>query len=139
MVAESELAKLSKDVYNDSGAPDGWERVKSYPNPDTGFFAALYFNPSTGEFVYAIRGTNSFFDGDITADRDLLMGQATAHVFTVRTLVQMVQNAGFMDIQAEYLMPPFEHYPRLRSIAEWLEGTPLRRFGVSICATMVKP
>lgn len=64
---------------------------------------------------------------------------ATARVFTTRALVQMVRDAGFTDIQAEYLMPPFERHPRLQPVAELLGRTPLRRFGVSICASMVKP
>lgn len=64
---------------------------------------------------------------------------ATARVFTTRALVQMARDAGFTDIQAEYMVPPFERHPRLQPIAERLGRTPLRRFGVSICATMVKP
>ena len=64
---------------------------------------------------------------------------ATARVFTARALAKMARDAGFTDIQAEYLMPPFERHPRLQKASERLGRTPLRRFGVSICATMLKP
>lgn len=64
---------------------------------------------------------------------------ATARVFTARGLVQMFQGVGFTDIQTEYMMPPFERHPGLRPISDFLGRTPLRRFGVSICATMTKP
>ena len=64
---------------------------------------------------------------------------ATARVFTVGDLSRLAEGAGFVNMQVDYLMPPFENYPRLQALAEWVGKTPLRRFGVSLCATMRKP
>ncbi|XDF36264.1 methyltransferase domain-containing protein [Paracidovorax avenae] len=64
---------------------------------------------------------------------------ATARVFSSARLVRMTEAAGFVDTRIDYLMPPFERHPRLQSLSAWLARTPLRRFGVSLCAVAVKP
>jgi len=53
-----ERARLAADVYNDSGAPEGWERLEDIDNPDTGFHAAIYRSQIDGQVVVAYRGTN---------------------------------------------------------------------------------
>ncbi|MRG99365.1 methyltransferase domain-containing protein [Xanthomonas sontii] len=64
---------------------------------------------------------------------------ATARVFSATGLVRMIGAAGFVDARIDYLMPPFERHPRLQPLSAWLARTPLRNFGVSLCAVAVKP
>lgn len=64
---------------------------------------------------------------------------ATARVFSKAELVRMIRTTGFVDVRIDYLMPPFERHPRLQPLSAWLARTPLRRFGVSLCAVVVKP
>ncbi|EYF08096.1 type VI secretion system tip protein TssI/VgrG [Chondromyces apiculatus] len=67
-----EMARLSQDVYKDSGAPEGWRRVPPEEMPpglrdqvwedkDSGFYAALY-ESEDGKKVIAFRGTNEAKD-----------------------------------------------------------------------------
>ncbi|NOS81439.1 MAG: hypothetical protein HOP32_07660 [Nitrospira sp.] len=53
MATTGDLANLSNDVYNLSGAPTGWTRVDSFTRP-TGFFGAVYQN-TNGEIFAATR------------------------------------------------------------------------------------
>lgn len=64
---------------------------------------------------------------------------ATARVFSAAALVRMIEQAGFVDVRIDYLMPPFERHPWLQPLSAWFARTPLRRFGVSLCAVAVKP
>jgi SAM-dependent methyltransferase len=63
---------------------------------------------------------------------------ATAALFTTRELRALAQQAGFVNFQADYMMPPFERVPALRGLSKAAEKTPAKLFGVSICAVMVK-
>ena len=67
-----EMARLSQDVYKDSGAPEGWRRIPPEEMPpglrdqvwedkDSGFYAAMYENEE-GKKVIAFRGTNEAKD-----------------------------------------------------------------------------
>lgn len=62
-----ERARLAADVYNDSGAPEGWVRRETF-DKWSGFYAAVYENKTTGETVLAYRGTNP------TSARDWVLG-----------------------------------------------------------------
>lgn len=59
-------AALAGDVYNDSGAPEGWKRLEMpaglTANSDNGFYAAAYQNNETGEIVVAYRGSQEVVD-----------------------------------------------------------------------------
>lgn len=73
-------ALLSMDVFNDSGAPEGFTRVSAEDlkalglNPadfsvdDLGFDAALYRDDNTGEFTLAFRGSEAGSYADIRED-----------------------------------------------------------------------
>src|SRR5262249_34184624 len=64
-----EAARLSGDVYNDSGAPEGWTRITGNDLPPelrnatfqsgTGFYAALYRNDIDGSYTLTYRGTEA--------------------------------------------------------------------------------
>ncbi|UQA56367.1 type VI secretion system tip protein TssI/VgrG [Polyangium aurulentum] len=62
-----ELARLSADVYNPSGAPEGWERLDHWEYP-SGFYAAAYRSRIDGSVVVAYRGTEPGTLGDWTAN-----------------------------------------------------------------------
>ena len=66
---------------------------------------------------------------------------ATARVFSKRGLRELGERAGFSLIGMETGYPPLEHRggPRLRSIMDWLETTPLRDFGLILAAAFSKP
>jgi type VI secretion system secreted protein VgrG len=52
-----ENARLSADSYNDTGAPEGWERLQNYQDPSSGFSATAYRSQIDGHVVVAYRGT----------------------------------------------------------------------------------
>ena len=66
---------------------------------------------------------------------------ATARVFSTTDITTFAAKAGFLKPNIDYIMPPFEHRKSnlLRSISRVLERSPLRCFGVSTCAVMLKP
>ena len=66
---------------------------------------------------------------------------ATARVFSKRSLRELGESAGFSLVGMETGYPPLEHRggPRLRSIMDWLETTPLRDFGLILAAAFSKP
>ena len=51
-----ESARLAADVYNESGAPEGWTRLQNWSDP-SGFFAAAYRSDIDGRIVVSYRGT----------------------------------------------------------------------------------
>jgi type VI secretion system secreted protein VgrG len=51
-----ESARLAADVYNETGAPEGWTRLQNWSAP-SGFFAAAYRSEIDGRVVVAYRGT----------------------------------------------------------------------------------
>lgn len=66
-----DLAELSNHVYENAGAPDGWERVIDSKNPKfsnnidrrlTGFYGALFKHKNSGKHVVVFRGTNGLID-----------------------------------------------------------------------------
>ncbi len=52
-----ENARLAADSYNTSGAPEGWERVQTWDDPSTNFYAVAYKSQIDGHVVVAYRGT----------------------------------------------------------------------------------
>lgn len=57
-------AALAGDVYNNSGAPEGWTRLSVSEDPKNGFYAAAYKKDGSNEIVVVYRGTNeSIFAG----------------------------------------------------------------------------
>ena len=69
-----ERARLAADVYNTSGAPEGWERLQNWEDPNTGFYAAAYRSQIDGQVVVAYRGTEP------TTWQDWVWGNATQGV-----------------------------------------------------------
>lgn len=74
MVTTADRVNLATDVYNDSGAPAGWIRLENRPDPNTGFFGAVYQN-AAGDIVAAIRGMNPFSPNDVQAVEQVKLGQ----------------------------------------------------------------
>ncbi|TAD87567.1 MAG: class I SAM-dependent methyltransferase [Alphaproteobacteria bacterium] len=64
---------------------------------------------------------------------------ATARVFGTRDLDRLAAAAGLQVLGIRPLMPPLERLPRLRRVVRWLSHTPVRAFGVSLCAALQKP
>jgi ubiquinone/menaquinone biosynthesis C-methylase UbiE len=66
---------------------------------------------------------------------------ATARVFSKRSLRELGESAGFSLVGMDTGYPPLEHRggPRLRSMMDWLEKTPLRDFGLILAAAFSKP
>ncbi|HSN97253.1 MAG TPA: Mbeg1-like protein, partial [Candidatus Nanopelagicales bacterium] len=67
-----EMARLSRSVYDDTGAPEGWRRIPPEEMPprlrdqvwedkDSGFFASMY-ESEEGQKVLVFRGTNEAKD-----------------------------------------------------------------------------
>ena len=52
-----ENARLAADTYNTTGAPEGWERLNNWEDPNSGFFATAYRSQIDGHVVVAYRGT----------------------------------------------------------------------------------
>lgn len=65
---------------------------------------------------------------------------ATARVFVSAELRQLAAQSGFRSVKVGYVMPPFElsGLTLLRKVAEWCGRSPLRVFGVSIAAVLIK-
>lgn len=58
-------AQLSKNVYNKPFQYDVtnyFDRIKDYENTDLSFFATLYKEKSTGQYIFVYRGTDSIID-----------------------------------------------------------------------------
>lgn len=58
-------AQLSKNVYNKPFQYDvtkHFDKIKDYENRDLSFFATLYREKSTGQFIFIYRGTDSLKD-----------------------------------------------------------------------------
>jgi ubiquinone/menaquinone biosynthesis C-methylase UbiE len=66
---------------------------------------------------------------------------ATARVFSKRSLRELGECVGLALVGMETGYPPLEHRggPRLRSVMNWLETTPLRDFGLILAAAFSKP
>jgi type VI secretion system secreted protein VgrG len=52
-----ENARLAADTYNTEGAPEGWERLEHWEDPNSGFYAVAYRSQIDGHVVVAYRGT----------------------------------------------------------------------------------
>jgi nucleoid-associated protein YgaU len=73
------LARLSEAVYEtDKGAlaapVQGWEIIKPFGNPKSGFYAVLFKQITNKEPVLAIRGTDFTQGSDLGADAQLAVG-----------------------------------------------------------------
>src|SRR3989344_2578422 len=55
---------------------DHYRVIHHLPNTSSGFSATLFQNIDTGAYTFAIRGTEGFFDVDMLADAQLLLGGA---------------------------------------------------------------
>src|SRR5262245_26536339 len=73
MVTTSDLANLSANVYQNSGAPTGWTRVVDFSRPD-GFYGAVYQN-SQGDTVAAIRGMQLTSSSDVATVAQVKLGE----------------------------------------------------------------
>lgn len=68
---------------------------------------------------------------------------ANARIYTWRSLVRQLTNAGFTVSKPAYIAPPFDHAKRLGRVAgpvlRWLQRTPMRAFaGVSLIVVATK-
>ncbi len=78
MATVDQYAALSADVYQSTGAPDGWTRLPlDPPLTETGFYGAAYQN-AAGEIVIAFRGTQPTDRGDRQAIAALVRGEVPA-------------------------------------------------------------
>ena len=94
VIARSDLAG---SAYQDTGAPDGWERVRNYPGSD-GFFAAAFRNTETGETVLAFRGSEPDFDiedwrDDVINANNLPTAQARQAIDVTKTFAEDFRGA----------------------------------------------
>ncbi len=86
-----ELGQLSQNVYQATGAPKGWDRVQSFADPSSGFFAALYRRERGNLYVLAFRGTNDIkLDGVTDVAQGL--GLRTSQYQSAVQLAKMAQN-----------------------------------------------
>ena len=101
----AEFARLSADVYNDTGAPDGWERLsggklpigldqKEFVDGNSGFFASLYKRNNTNLYVLAFRGTEpSGLATDWRADFVQALGRLEPQYESAINLARVVRDS----------------------------------------------
>jgi ubiquinone/menaquinone biosynthesis C-methylase UbiE len=69
---------------------------------------------------------------------------ANARIYTERSIRRSLEETGWRDIRIDWMLPPFdmlrprELQPLFRAVANILERTPLRRFGVSLIVAATK-
>jgi len=69
---------------------------------------------------------------------------ANARIYTEHRVRQLLEETGWRDIRIDWMLPPFdmlrprELQPLFRAIANTLDRTPLRRFGVSLIVAATK-
>lgn len=72
--------------------------------------------------------------------RPLHERMSDARAFTTQEMGRLLRGAGLRVRAIDYLMPPFDRRPTaLQSMADAIEGTPLRVFGMAMAVTAVKP
>ncbi|MFD3684596.1 class I SAM-dependent methyltransferase [Nocardiopsis sp. NPDC058631] len=72
--------------------------------------------------------------------RPLHERMSDARVFTTQEMGRLLRAVGLSVRAIDYVMPPLDRRPRgLQSLADGLEGTPLRVFGMAMAVTAVKP
>lgn len=79
MPTPKEYFQLSDNAYSDptQDLPSGWEVITEYDNPETGYQATAFINPSTNEIVIAHRGSQDAMDweGNREMVRDVNMSR----------------------------------------------------------------
>lgn len=76
----------------------------------------------------------------LTWIRPLHERMSDARAFTLRELHRYLRRAGLRVHAVDYIMPPLDRRAcALRRVADTLEATPLRVFGMSMAVTAVKP
>lgn len=69
---------------------------------------------------------------------------ANARIYTAHRMRRLLEETGWRDIRIDWMLPPFdmlrprELQPLFRTVANILERTPLRRFGVSLIVAATK-
>ncbi|GIW02856.1 class I SAM-dependent methyltransferase [Roseiflexus sp.] len=69
---------------------------------------------------------------------------ANARIYTARNIRQLLEETGWRDIRVDWMSPPFdmlrprELQPLFRAVANLLDRTPCRRFGVSLIVAATK-
>ncbi|MBR8741396.1 bifunctional 2-polyprenyl-6-hydroxyphenol methylase/3-demethylubiquinol 3-O-methyltransferase UbiG [Nocardiopsis sp. MG754419] len=72
--------------------------------------------------------------------RPLHERMSDARAFTTQEMGRLLRDAGLRVRAIDYLMPPFDRRPRaFQTVADGLESTPARVFGMAMVVTAVKP
>lgn len=92
MATKEENAQLAKSVYDNQGAPAGWERLNiPVPSNDVGYQGAAFKRIGTNEIVVAHRGTEPLKSADYTADYQLARGKVPDQYGDARQFLKNVQ------------------------------------------------
>ncbi|NVK31818.1 MAG: DUF2974 domain-containing protein [Gammaproteobacteria bacterium] len=83
-------AKLSEDAYNNSGAPEGFTRVETVRDEQSGMAAVLYRNNQTNEMTIAYRGSE-MGDADWTTNEQIGTNQVPKQSEKALEYVKSVQ------------------------------------------------